>query len=449
MMKRIYRFPIILLMAMSLTLPGQSLKAQEILWTSPYSGIDVATDDAENVLITEGHRTIKLTPGGDTLWTRTLDKITAIAVATDPWENVIVAGYTYKEKDSLRDYITVKYTPDGDTVWTRIFDSGARDECQSVTADPLGNVIVTGYSFGFGPLGDYCTIKYDPDGNVIWKRTYNWGWYDLAEDVVVDGDGNVIVSGWSDNNMNWDWCTVKYSPYGDTLWIRRLDIGIDDLVTSLTTDSDDNIIVTGEVGSGHDSRAFAIKYDSTGDTLWVKDFYDIWIFWDVARDISGNIALVSVFSYGPTDHTTITVKCDANGDTLWTTRYSDAYCDAIATDNSGNIIITGDMTIKYGDCTEAVEQDNNPLPQKYSLAQNYPNPFNSKTQIQYTLPEDSHVKLEIFNILGQLSAVLVDGLQSQGHTTVYWDASSFPSGIYIYRLQAEYYVLAKKMVLLK
>jgi hypothetical protein len=410
----------------------------------------VATDNAENVIITGGgHRTIKFTPDGDTLWTRVFGKITANAVTTDPWGNVIVAGYTRKNKVLPPDYCTVKYNSDGDTIWTRIFDSGEGDEAEGAATDPWGNVIVTGNSSGYGPLGDYCTIKYDPDGNMLWKRTYNWGWYDFAHDVATDGEGNVIVTGMSDNNMNWDWCTIKYSPDGDTLWIRRLDIGIDDWVTSLTTDSEDNIIVTGDVAGGHDLRAFVIKYDSNGDTLWAKDFYDIWTFWDVACDISDNIILISVFSFSPTDYTTLTVKCNANGDTLWTTRYSDAYCDAIATDNSGNIIITGDITIKYGDCTEAEVEYYYSLPQSYSLAQNYPNPFNSKTHIKYTLPKDSYVKLEIFNILGQLSAVLVDGLQPQGQTTVYWDASSFPSGIYIYRLQAEDYLLAKKMVLLK
>jgi len=89
------------------------------------------------------------------------------------------------------------------------------------------------------------------------------------------------------------------------------------------------------------------------------------------------------------------------------------------------------------------------VPTGFSLSQNYPNPFNPITEIKYALPEDCWVRLEIYNILGQRVAILVDGRQKAGYKVVRWDAGSFSSGIYFYRLKAGDFVQTRKMVLLK
>ena len=79
------------------------------------------------------------------------------------------------------------------------------------------------------------------------------------------------------------------------------------------------------------------------------------------------------------------------------------------------------------------------IPENYILKQNYPNPFNPKTVISYSLPEISQVKIEIFNILGQRTAVLVDGIQCAGAQKITWDTSgqSLSSGIYFCHLTAQ------------
>lgn len=89
------------------------------------------------------------------------------------------------------------------------------------------------------------------------------------------------------------------------------------------------------------------------------------------------------------------------------------------------------------------------LPKVFSLSQNHPNPFNPTTQIKYALPKDCWVKLEVYNILGQEVATLLDGDQKAGYNIVRWDAGSLSSGVYFCRLQAGGFVQAKKMVLLK
>lgn len=89
------------------------------------------------------------------------------------------------------------------------------------------------------------------------------------------------------------------------------------------------------------------------------------------------------------------------------------------------------------------------LPGQFGLAQNYPNPFNPTTTIEFALPTAGHVKLEVFNVLGQKTALLVNGPMTAGVHQVEFDASSAPSGIYFYRLTAESTSLTKKMILVK
>ena len=94
------------------------------------------------------------------------------------------------------------------------------------------------------------------------------------------------------------------------------------------------------------------------------------------------------------------------------------------------------------------------LPAGYSLSQNYPNPFNPETEIRYALPERAYVRLEVYNLLGQRVATLVNGPQEAGGAVVRWDGTSdegtsLASGIYFYHLQAGEYSATRKMVYLK
>jgi len=85
----------------------------------------------------------------------------------------------------------------------------------------------------------------------------------------------------------------------------------------------------------------------------------------------------------------------------------------------------------------------------YRLYGNYPNPFNPTTLIEYALPSTEMVRIEVFNVMGQRMAVLVNELQSSGRHTVTFDASDLTSGMYIYRIQAGSFVQSRKMILVK
>jgi len=96
-----------------------------------------------------------------------------------------------------------------------------------------------------------------------------------------------------------------------------------------------------------------------------------------------------------------------------------------------------------------------PYPITYSLSQNYPNPFNPSTTIQYSLPKNSLVRIQIYNVLGQMVAELVNSEQASGYQSAVWNAK-VASGMYFYRMEAtdinnqnNRFVDIKKMLLLK
>ncbi|MDE3058520.1 MAG: carboxypeptidase regulatory-like domain-containing protein [Bacteroidota bacterium] len=105
----------------------------------------------------------------------------------------------------------------------------------------------------------------------------------------------------------------------------------------------------------------------------------------------------------------------------------------------------------------SVTQVDNPAglqPSGYALEQNYPNPFNPSTQIVFSIPQDQHVTIAIYNILGQKVATLVDNNLTAGAHAVTWagrDGNGLvvPSGIYLYKISTTNFTAVKKMLLLK
>jgi hypothetical protein len=103
-------------------------------------------------------------------------------------------------------------------------------------------------------------------------------------------------------------------------------------------------------------------------------------------------------------------------------------------------------TVVPGNGTTDIE-----LPAVFALDQNYPNPFNPSTEISFALPTSGRVSLIIYNVLGQEVETLVDGNMDAGIHTVTWEASSYSSGVYFYRLIADNdkFVKTNKMMVLK
>ena len=89
------------------------------------------------------------------------------------------------------------------------------------------------------------------------------------------------------------------------------------------------------------------------------------------------------------------------------------------------------------------------IPTEFSLSQNYPNPFNPVTEIQFGLPEAQHVRLTVYNIMGQTVTTLLDEDRPAGVHSVQWDAVRTVTGVYFYRIEAGPYIETRKMLLMK
>jgi photosystem II stability/assembly factor-like uncharacterized protein len=110
----------------------------------------------------------------------------------------------------------------------------------------------------------------------------------------------------------------------------------------------------------------------------------------------------------------------------------------------------GKSVYKYSiDTSQTDIGENKPVPKRFAILQNYPNPFNPSTTIRYELAEQAFVTLNVYNLLGQRVAALVDEEKEAGSYQVQFDGTSDASGVYFYRMRAGGFVETKRLVLLK
>lgn len=137
-----------------------------------------------------------------------------------------------------------------------------------------------------------------------------------------------------------------------------------------------------------------------------------------------------------------------------TIRFGSEVIDMFAQNNytvvdAGDLQLNNAIIIKTGWYPLGVEDDNPPLPGSYGLSQNIPNPFNPSTVINYQLPEEAHVSIIVYNILGEEVALLVDRFEPAGYKSVEFSAAGISSGVYFYRILTDAFIDVKKLVVMK
>ncbi len=203
-----------------------------------------------------------------------------------------------------------------------------------------------------------------------------------------------------------------------------------------------------------DPTVFSLISPADGDTL-ASITAPVEFRWQSSSDADPDVLSYTLVLYHPDFDTTIagitdtTVTVDLNGrlisnaQYLWSVFVSDG---TVMTLSSDTFAFRTPYVIGIANPAE--------LPKAFSLAQNYPNPFNPATTIHFELPKQARVRLNIYNIQGQLVRTLVNGQSAAGRYHVIWDGRSdrgqtVSSGIYIYRIQAGDFVRTRKMMLLK
>ncbi len=138
-------------------------------------------------------------------------------LAVDSSGNVCVTGYTHASNEEDAGYATIKYDTDGTELWVATYDGTAGDDdaASSIVLDGDGNIYVTGTSWELGTERDYTILKYDEAGAQVWGAHYDGpeSSTDRSHDIALDGAGNVYVTGMSENaGTNRDFTTIKYAP---------------------------------------------------------------------------------------------------------------------------------------------------------------------------------------------------------------------------------------------
>jgi uncharacterized delta-60 repeat protein len=227
--------------------------------------------------------------------------------------------------------------------------------------DALGNVYITGYSYGDGTGYDYATIKYNSDGIQQWVARYNGPGNDddLVFAMTVDSAGNVYVTGESyDDQGRLDYKTIKYDVNGRRLWVATYNGtgNYNDSAKAIALDAFGNVYVTGCSYSGAETREdyATVKYNSSGRQLWVAKYagpsgpphsaYDAAT--AVVVDALGYVYVTGYSDGEDTSYDYATLKYDPDGKELWEARYNGIgdkydYANAIALDSSGNVYVTG------------------------------------------------------------------------------------------------------------
>jgi len=128
--------------------------------------------------------------------------------------------------------------------------------------------------------------------------------------------------------------------------------------------------------------------------------------------------------------------------------YDVFFAYALATTQDSVVTMLNEAETKFNDFITPVEKIVN-IPADYELYQNYPNPFNPSTNIKFSIPKSDFVTLNVYNLLGQKVATLVENELTAGTYNVKFDANNLNSGIYFYELRTNSYSVSRKMLLVK
>ncbi len=349
--------------------------------------------------------------------------------------NLVCSGvfHDYQAKVCYDPAANLMYEHSGGTVWVIDFET-----CELV--DTMYGFTTNGWGFEFCIATNGCNL---------------FTWEDGGDVHVYEFDGTYvetfnIPNGWS---SSWGWtlsvtCEKLFTgtdgPGGT--WYGYCGLECGPCCDVDMTPDDDPVIVepggrfglTGYIGNPTDDP---ITTDVWGGVIYLGDFFQQFAFNNIPLDPGESM----------TAHTWQNVPGFAP---LGTYTYM-AYCgdrpDEVCDSASFPFTVAG-ARIADGAAEWSIEGEffgSEIIPTEYGLQTNYPNPFNASTNISFSLPEAGEVSLEVYNLMGQRVATLVNGNKVAGQHTVTWDAASFSSGVYFYKLSAGDNVITKRMTLLK
>ena len=417
--------------------------------------------------------TIKYNPDGQMQWKRSMNWTAnntdePFGMNIDRERNIYVIGYG-KTDGVHRQMVTIKYSSDGDSLWTKVYRSSqtTHDWGYSVVTDDSLNV----YSSGYGILpvnNEIVTLKYDSDGAEKWIKKYPTYEGDWLRPVLseVDIENNIIVIGYSYFSNNYDIVTLKYTPDGDLLWSRNYNGGNTDRANSMCIDKNSNILIGGYTTKNTEGDFLILKYSSKGDILLLKnvngeDSGSTDEAFSILLDKNDYI-YVSGYSQSSTFHYDyLTLKINPDGHTVWYKRFrtqNDNYAYCLNLDSAEGVFVSGEgeveggnssiISVKYSQLT-GIKLSGKKESENFEL-NNFPNPFNPVTQINFQIPTNSFIRLIVFDVSGREIETLLNEFKNKGKYKINFKSNNYSSGVYFYSLYSDgILVKTNKMVLMR
>jgi photosystem II stability/assembly factor-like uncharacterized protein len=327
---------------------------------------------------------------------------------------------------------TILRTTNGGSIWL-VDTISAYYALRSVSFSDANNGIIGGSGGSGVTTGMFLKTT---NGGISWifKETNTVGLWDVVllnanTAIAVDQNGSILKS--TDGGSSWN-TVYQSSPY----WISCV------CFTSVNTGL--------AIGSGV-AGIIILKTTDGGDT------------WTQISGTPGIFSILSVSASGPGGWT-IVVRDSASNSLIfkstndgitWNTQTNPTTnrlnCVFFTDANNGTAVGDNGTILRTtnGGITFIGKEIKNLMPHDFILFQNYPNPFNPGTVISYSLPSAANVKLIVYNTLGQTVKILGNGYRSAGNYSFNFNASTLPSGIYFYKLEAGQFSQVKKMILIK
>jgi uncharacterized delta-60 repeat protein len=275
-------------------------------------------------------------------------------IAKDDNDNIYIGGSTVNT-DVNRDYLLIKKDISGNTVWKKVYNGPGNgpDEIKAIVVKNQ-KVYVTGYGNNVSVGNDYWTMCFSTDGDSLWSNLYNdptFNQYDEANDLFVDNNGNVYVTGDSDRDItgvtNYDYLTIKLSTTGSLLWATRYNGTGNgtDRAAGIVADASGNAYITGRSANPNDDDYVTIKYNSSGVQQWLQivDNGGIDRATDIGIDAADNIYVTGRRDNG-NDDDYYTVKYNSGGTEVFNKIFDfvqDDRAEAIAVNSDGSFAVTG------------------------------------------------------------------------------------------------------------
>jgi hypothetical protein len=282
-------------------------------------------------------------------------------VATAPDDSVYVTGTTLSFGAGDRDAFLLKYDATGALVWQRTYGTPptipflrADEFAQGVAAAPDGSAVYIAGQFGNGSV---FLVKFDPDGGLVWQRT--WGDNgNFTNGVAVAADGSVYLTGGSSTYDvgQGDVFVAKFNADGVLQWDLTWGGFGFDAGRDIAVDATGNVFIAGETSSFVGNDAFLLKVSSTGAVLWQRDwgtldgdgFPGLTAAYGVGTGPDGSIYITgNAFDTGASANV-ILVKFDTNGNVVWQgiggPGFGSGADVAVAAD--GQLFVTGNVSIE-------------------------------------------------------------------------------------------------------